>query len=90
MTGDIRQGFAGILIENSPEKNVPPLEDDQNYEWSRVHHSFWQHREDFAPFFDMPAPAHDPKNDFQVIRSVERAAKTLERRKEMATKYGFI
>jgi hypothetical protein len=90
MTGDIRQGFEDILIENSPEKNVPPLEDDQNYKWSRVHHSFWQHREAFAPFFDVPAPACDPEKDFKVIWSVERAAQILGQRKEMATRYGFI
>ena len=90
MTGDIRQGFEGILIENSLEKNMPPLEDDQNYKWSRVHHSFWQHREDFAPFFDIPTPAREPEEDFKVIRSVERAAQILGQRKEMATRYGFI
>ena len=90
INGDIRQGLEGILIENSPEKNVPSLENDQNYEWSRVHHSFWQHREDFAPFFDIPAPAQDPKQEFKVIRSVERAAQILGQRKEMAMKYSFI
>ena len=90
MTGDIRQGFEGILIENSPEKNVPSMEDDQNYKWSRVHHSFWQYREAFAPFFDVPAPACDREKDFEVIRSVERAAQILGQRKEMATRYGFI
>jgi hypothetical protein len=89
MAHEIQRRFEGGLIENNSEGG-PSLEDNQKYEWSRVHHSFWHHREDFAPFFEIPAPERDPTSDFQVIRSVERAARILEQRKEMASKYGFI
>lgn len=87
---EIQQGLELVPIESDQKADAPSPEPDQNYLWSRVHHSFWLRRGDFAPFFGIPEPASNPEENFKVIWSIDRAARILRERKVMAAKYGFI
>lgn len=90
ITEELKRGIEATFSEIAAETDAPTTKNNQTLKWSRVHHSFWQHREDFAPFFDIPEPASNLEEDFKVIRSIERAGRILRERKEMAAKYGFI
>jgi hypothetical protein len=90
MADEIQQGFELSPNGANQKADAPPPAADQNYFWPRVHQSFWHHRDDFAPFFGIPEPTSGPEENFQVIKSIERAGQVLRERKEMAAKYGFI